>query len=334
MNDVTLSADDLRELIAEALVRHNTAPDNAALVAAETDGQKEHGVSRVESYSAQSASGKVDGHAVPSCEKVGAAALRVDAAGGFSFPALDLAMRELIALTPATGIAVAAIHRSHHAGQMAAHVERLAEAGLVAIMLANTPKAMAPWGGGEGTFGTNPIAFAAPRQDSPPLVIDLSLSKVARGKMLVAAQKGEPIPDDWARDADGNPTTDAEAALQGTLLPIGDAKGAALALMVEVLAAAVSGAALAGEASSFFTGEGEPPGVGQLLIAIDPGSLSGGIFAERLETLIAAIEAQDGARLPGTRRLDARRRVAQEGLTIPQNQYEHLLEKAGRNREE
>ncbi|MCP5368877.1 MAG: Ldh family oxidoreductase [Hyphomicrobiales bacterium] len=335
MSTVTVTQAELKDLIAAALVRHDTSAGNAdlvaaALVAAETDGQKGHGASRVESYSAQSASGKVDGHAVPTCTKVAAAALRVDAGNGFSFPAIDLAVRELAALAPATGIAVAAIHRSHHAGQMGAHVERLAEAGLVALMVANTPKAMAPWGGSDGVFGTNPIAFAAPRGDLPPLVIDLSLSKVARGKILVASQKGEPIPDDWARGPDGRPTTDAKAALAGTLLPIGDAKGAALALMVEVLAAAVTGAALAGEAASFFTGEGDPPAVGQLIIAIDPGSLSGGLFAERLETLLGSMAAQDGVRLPGTRRLAAREAAARDGLTLPRAQYDQILGLAGR----
>ena len=112
-----------------------------------------------------------------------------------------------------------------------------------------------------GLFGTNPIAFAAPRPNSEPLVIDLALTEVARGKIITAAQKGEPIPEGWANDADGNPTTDAAAALKGTLTPIGGAKGAALALMVELMAAALTGANLAFQASSFFDADGTPPGI-------------------------------------------------------------------------
>ena len=118
-------------------------------------------------------------------------------------------------------------------------------------MVANTPAAIAPWGGRRALFGTNPIACSFPRAGLPPVVIDLSLSKVARGQVLAAKTRGEPIPLGWAVDADGNPTTDPDAALAGTMLPMGDAKGTALALMVEALAAGLTGATFAGEASSF-----------------------------------------------------------------------------------
>ncbi|MCB1788372.1 MAG: Ldh family oxidoreductase, partial [Gammaproteobacteria bacterium] len=151
-----------------------------------------------------------------------------------------------------------------------------------------------------------------------------SLSKVARGKVMVAARQGEPIPEGWALDRDGKPTTDAEAALQGTMLPMGDAKGAALVMMVEILAAALSGARFGFEASSFFTAEGQPPGVGQFLIAIDPAAFAGGAFVERIETLIAAILAQPGTRLPGTRRLALRAAAARDGLAVPQALHEEL----------
>src|SRR5690606_16573695 len=104
--------------------------------------------------------------------------------------------------------------------------------GMVALLFANTPAAMAPWGGRRALFGTNPVAAAFPLPDAEPVVIDISLSRVARGKVMAAAQKGEPIPEGWALDADGNPTTDAGQALAGTMLAMGEAKGAALALMV------------------------------------------------------------------------------------------------------
>ena len=173
-------------------------------------------------------------------------------------------------MAPESGIAMAALYHSHHFGQAGYHVERLAQQGLVALVLGNSPKAIAPWGGRDGVFGTNPIAFAAPRQNAEPLLIDLSLSKVARGKVMVAAKNGTAIPEGWALDKDGQPTTDAKAALEGTMIPLGDAKGAALVLMVEILAAAVTGANFGFEASSFFTADGPAPGVGQTLIAIDP----------------------------------------------------------------
>lgn len=329
MSGHTLTLEQAHQLAVQALTSHRTDPDNAslvadALVAAEADGQKGHGLSRLPSYCAQAASGKVDGFARPQAEAVAAAALRVDARHGFAYPALALAVEELSRLAPETGVAVAAVHNSHHCGMAGYHVEALARRGLVGLLLANTPKAIAPWGGKEGVFGTNPIAFAAPREDKPPVVIDLSLSKVARGKIMFASQEGRAIPEGWALDAQGRPTTDPQAALKGTMLPMGDAKGAALVLMVEIMAAALTGASFAFEASSFFTAEGQPPAVGQLLLALAPGPLSGGAFAQRLEALLAAILAQPGTRLPGDRRLELREKARKEGITLSEQQYEQL----------
>ncbi len=228
MSTVNLSLDDLHALTVKAFMASNTSEANAHLVAtallhAEADGQSGHGVSRIPSYCGQSKSGKVDGHAVPGIVAESAASLRIDACSGFAYPALNLAHARLFHMAGTTGIAAAAVFRSHHCGAAGYHVERLADRGLVAFLFANTPKAIAPWGGRESLFGTNPIAFAAPRRDDPALVIDLSLSKVARGKIMVAAREGKPIPEGWAFDAEGKPITDAQAALSGTMAPIGDA---------------------------------------------------------------------------------------------------------------
>jgi len=163
-------------------------------------------------------------------------------------------------------------------------------------------------------FGTNPIAFACPLPGRPPVVVDLALSNVARGNILAAKQKQERIPPGWALDAAGRPTTDPDAALAGTMLPVGDAKGTALALMVELLAAGLTGSNFAAEASSFLDAEGPPPGTGQLVIAFDPAAFGGSLA--RFGVLIASIESQPGARLPGTRRLAARRKAAREGLLV------------------
>ncbi|GAB4391095.1 MAG: Ldh family oxidoreductase [Kiloniellaceae bacterium] len=317
-----LSLEDAHELVAQTLMAAGTSVLNAesvaaALVAAEADGQRGHGLSRVAAYAGQVRSGKVDGKAEPEVEWISNCAIRIDAGAGFAFPALDKARAGLEAMARETCIAVAGIHHSHHFGQAGYHVERLAEKGLVALMVGNSPQAMAPWGGSRGVFGTNPIAFAAPRRAAAPLVIDLSLSKVARGKVMAAAKTGETIPEGWALDPEGRPTTDPEAALAGTMIPAGDAKGAALAMMVEILSASLIGANHAFEASSFFTAEGPPPGVGQFLLAIDPGPLSGGTFAERLEVLVEAVEGQEGARLPGSRRLANRATAVREGIEVP-----------------
>jgi (2R)-3-sulfolactate dehydrogenase (NADP+) len=329
MSGKTLTLEQAHALVVQALVKHRTDPANAALVAdalvaAEADGQKGHGLSRLPSYCGQAASGKVDGFAKPQLQPAAAAALRVDARHGFAYPAMALAVEKLAELTPANGVAVAAVFNSHHCGLAGYHVEALARRGLVGLLFANTPQAIAPWGGSRGLFGTNPIAFAVPREKHDPMVIDLSLSKVARGKIMFAKQEGQAIPEGWAVDAAGKPTTDPVAALAGTMLPMGDAKGAALVLMVEILAAALTGSHFGFEASSFFEAEGEPPSVGQLLLALDPGPVSGGAFAGRLETLLGAILDQDGTRLPGDRRLGLRQKAQKDGLTLTEQQYEQL----------
>ena len=315
----TLTVAQAESLVARALVRCRTSELNAAvvaraLVAAEADGLKGHGLSRVPTYAAQAKTGKVNGFATPAVERRRSGAAVVDAAHGFAFPAIEAALALLPAMARDAGVASAAIHRSHHCGAAGHPVERLAERGLVAMMFANTPAAIAPWGAAKPVFGTNPVAFACPLSGRPPVVIDLALSKTARGKILAAKQKGERIPEGWALDADGQPTTDPDAALAGTMLPLGDAKGTALVLMVELLAAGLTGANFATDASSFLDDKGPPPGTGQLIIAFDPAAFggSGAHFAR----LIGAIEEQEGARLPGSRRLAARRKAASEGLQL------------------
>jgi (2R)-3-sulfolactate dehydrogenase (NADP+) len=320
---VRLTLDAAESLAAAALVASSTSPENArptarALVAAEADGQAGHGLSRVSSYALHARVGKVDGFARPMLERVGAAALRVDAGNGFAYPAIDLALETLAPLALEAGVAVAAICHSHHFGQAGAHAERLAGQGLVCLVFGNTPRAMAFWGGRRPAMGTNPIAFAAPLPDGrPPLVIDLALSVAARGKIVAAQKAGRQIPADWAVDADGHATTDPAKALAGALSPIGGAKGAALALMVEILAGALTGGAFGWEASSMFDDQGGPPDLGHMLLGLNPGPLSGGAFGNRMLDLIQALEAEPGARLPGTRRLENRDRAAREGLIIP-----------------
>jgi (2R)-3-sulfolactate dehydrogenase (NADP+) len=217
-------------------------------------------------------------------------------------------------MTRACGIAAAGIGRSHHCGAAGHHAERLAAAGLVALFFANGPAAMAPWGGKRAVFGTNPIAFACPLPDHAPIVVDLSLSKVARGNVLAAAHKGEPIPEGWALDENGKPTTDAKVALEGTMVPLGDAKGTALALMVELLAAGLTGSNFAAEASSYFDAEGPPSMTGQFVIAMDPLAFASGL--DRFLVLARSIEEQEGARLPGVRRLALRKRAREHGITV------------------
>ncbi|MEL6477817.1 MAG: Ldh family oxidoreductase [Pseudomonadota bacterium] len=315
-----LSVEAARGLVSECLMRCNTGRIQAeavarALVEADLVGQAGHGLRRVPSYAAQAASGKVDGHAVPEVKRVRGATLSIHAHYGFAYPAIDAAVERLPEIALANGVGVAGIRASHHAGVTGLPVERLAREGFVALMFANTPAAIAPWNGGRALYGTNPVAFAAPVPWAEPLVIDLSLSKVARGNLLAAQQKGEPIPEGWALDAQGAPTTDPTEGLKGTMLPLGDAKGAVLALMVELIAAALTGSNFGFEATSFFEADGAAPGTGQVLMAIDPGGLGAQGLA-RIGVLAAAIEGQADARLPGRRRQQMRARLSAEGIPI------------------
>jgi (2R)-3-sulfolactate dehydrogenase (NADP+) len=327
------SLSELEALVARALMRAKSSEANArsvarALVAAEADGLASHGLSRLPAYADQALAGKVDGFAVPVARRTKPAVIAVDAASGFAFPALDAGIAAAVPAARETGLVAVAVGRSHHFGVAGHLVERLAGVGLVGIAFGNSPAAIAPWGGAKPLFGTNPIAFAWPRAGAAPLVVDLSLSKVARGRIMVAAQKGEAIPEGWALDAEGRSTTDAKAALAGAMIPMGDAKGAALVLMVELLAVALTGSRFGYEASSFFDAKGPPPHVGQLFLAFDPAGFAADAAA-RAEILFAAMAAQPGTRLPGDRRFKLREKAKRDGVEVADGLLAEIEKRAG-----
>ena len=197
-------------------------------------------------------------------------------------------------------------------------VERLAGDGLVSVMFANSSAAMAPAGGAVPFFGTNPVAWAAPRKNRAAVVADLSSSAVAWVKVNAAAQAGEDIPLGWALDAAGHPTTDAAAGLAGSMAPAAGHKGSALALLVDIMGGGVTGSSFSFEASGFSGNEGGPPDVGQVILAIDPGATPGDGFVDRLEIELAAMTAQPGVRLPGDRRLAHREQAPKpNGVEVP-----------------
>ena len=289
----------------------------ATLVAAEAEGQAGHGLSRVAQYCAFLRNGRADGAAEPMIAAERGGAVLVDAGHGLAYPALAMAVEEVASRAASHGIAFAGITNSHHSGAMGLPVAALARRGLVALAFTNSPAAMPVPGGRRPLMGTNPIAAAFPRREGEPLVIDMALSEVARGKIMVAAKAGKPIPPGWALDEEGNPTTDAKAALSGAMLAMGGTKGALLALVVELLCCALTGAAFGFEADSFFEEEGNRPRLGQALLAIDPGALAGReAFLERLEFLVAVMQADPGVRLPGSRRAALRARAEAEGIEV------------------
>ena len=289
-----------------------------ALIYADSRGLASHGLSRVLQYAAHLQNGRANGAAVAKVVNSKAAACLIDAEEGLAFPACELAINEAIARAKISGACFVGVTNSHHFGAVAYHLEAVAAAKMVGLAFGNSPAAMPAWGGKRGIFGTNPIAAAFPRASDAPLLIDLSLSEVARGKLMIAAKKGESIPLGWALDKDGKPTTDPKAGMEGTMLPAGGVKGAMLALVVELLCCALTGAAFGFEVDSFFVDAGNRPRIGQAFLVIDPDAMAGReIFFERIETLIAAMLADEGVRLPGYRRLGLATEAAISGIEIP-----------------
>ncbi len=324
------SVAQLTDLASRALVRAGAGPQMAAITAralagAEAQGLASHGMSRIPQYVAHLRNGRADGSAIPVVAKSRGGAALVDAKCGLAFLACAFAVDEAIARAREFGVSFVGVTNSHHFGVAADHLLPIAAAGMVGLAFGNSPSAMPAAGGKHPIFGTNPIAAAFPRKRGEPLMIDLSLSEAARGKVVIAAKEGRPIPLGWALDRDGKPTTDAKAALAGSMLAMGGIKGAMLALIVELLVCALTGAAMGFEADSFFVDEGNRPRIGQAFLVIDPDAMAGrSAYLERIETLLAEMEKDTEVRLPGTRRRALAVKAASDGIEIPAALAEQL----------
>jgi len=296
--------------MAQAAARH--------LVQAEAQGLPTHGMSRVPFYCSMLRNGRADGAAHPAMVSDRAAACLIDNRDGLPYVSVEWAVGEVIQRARRNGIAFAGIRNSSHVGVLGIHLLAVAEAGLVSFAFTNSPAAIPPWGGKKALFGTNPVAAAFPRRNADPIVIDLALTTVVRGRIMMAMRKGERIPEGWALDRHGKPTTDPKEAIEhGSLFPIGGAKGAMLALMFELICASLTGAAIGPEADSFFAEQGNKPRIGQAFIAIDPAALAGSEkFAERVEAVVSTMLSDPEVRLPGARRF-ASERAAKAGMEIP-----------------
>ena len=327
-------AAELETLVARALGKAGASTAMAiatarALVAAEMAGQGGHGLSRVAMYAEHVRSGRVNGSAVPQVVAEKSATCLIDARGGLAYLAMERATAEALQRARSHGVAFCGVTNSHHCGAMDYHLAPLSEAGLVAIGFTNSPAAINAWGGKRPLFGTNPIAAAFPRQSNPPLVIDLSLTEVARGKIMLAAKEGKPIPVGWALDASGAPTTDAAAALTGSMAAIGGAKGVMLALMVELICVALTGAHFGFENDSFFE-PGKAASIGHAIMAVDPGGLGGAaVYHERIETLLAAMLLDEQVRLPGERRRQIVKAAQTSGIAVSEVMRRDLQRLAG-----
>lgn len=316
------SVAELLALVVDRLQRAGASPGMArstarALVAAEAQGLASHGISRVSQYVTHLANGRVNGDARPKIVGGRGGACLIDADEGLAFPACDLAVTEAVKRAKEFGVAFAGVTRSHHFGVAALHIETVAAVGMVGLAFGNSPGAMPAWGGKRALFGTNPIAAVFPRRNGESICVDLALSEVARGKLMVAARTGRSIPLGWALDKDGQATTDPQAGLDGMMCPVGGVKGAMLAMVVELLCCSLTGAAFGFEADSFFTAEGNRPRIGQAFLVIDPTALAGtDVYLERVETLIAAMLEDESVRIPGDRRRALAALAEKDGIEI------------------
>jgi (2R)-3-sulfolactate dehydrogenase (NADP+) len=316
-----LTLDEIEELSFGAFSRSGASEPQARLMAvsmreAEAEGIRNVGLSYLPTYCLHLQCGKVDGTAIPVVHPADGSILRVDAAGGFCHPAFWCALEPFVDLVTAQGIAFMTITRSNSAGVVGWFNDVLARRGLVSLAFANASPSQAGWGGRTPFFGTNPLGFGSPRRNGAPIVVDMATTTTARVNVWHALNEGRSIPDTWALDPEGRPTTDPTAGLAGSIAPLGGAKGYGLALMVEILAAGLTGGDWSYETSSFGDDQGSPILVGQSFVAIDAARCAPG-FLDRIETMIGLLLADEGVRLPGHRRHECRAMAETAGVEVP-----------------
>ena len=316
-----MRATEIERLAEMALRAHGARAEAAgslarAVAAAERDGLASHGLAYLPTYCEHLDCGKVDGTAEPELTRPAPSVVAVDARTGFAHPAIDLGLAAVMPLARAQGVAVLAIRNSYNCGVLGYHTERIAAQGLVGLGFTNAPASIAPWGALRPVLGTNPWSLAVPGEGGAAFVIDQSASVVAKSEVMKRARAGETLPAGWALDEAGQPTTDPAAALRGTMMPSGGYKGVGAALLVEVMAACLTGATPGIAASPFSGTAGGPPRTGQMFIVFDAAAISGGQFAARLATVAEAFTADAGAHLPGARRAAARAAADRDGIAI------------------
>ena len=324
-----LSLDEIEETTHHCLVRHGAADHVADHVAravrvAEGNHNRICGLYYLESYCLQLASGRIAGRAEPVVTVDGPGAVRVDGRLGFAQSAFAAGFEAAVTSARTNGICGMSVEHTHTCTSLGFFTEQFAREGLLAIGTTNASPRVSPPGGSVPVLGTNPIAMAVPDgAGGIALQFDFSTSAVALGKITMAAAAGEDIPLGWAVDADGNPTSDPQAALSGSLVSAGGYKGYGIGLMVEILAGAMTGCRLSTDVPPLKTTEGEPHDLGQFYVVVDPGSYSGAGFYDRLATLGESITSQPGARLPGAGRMPA------DPVTVEGPVWARVLELAG-----
>jgi delta1-piperideine-2-carboxylate reductase len=322
--------DELAALLADILEAHGCRREvadilGANMATAEQDGAHSHGIFRIDGYISTLKSGWVDGKAVPAVEDVAPAFVRADARNGFTLPATAAARRLFVDKARTNGAAVLAVRNSHHFSALWPDVEPFAREGLVALSVVNSMAVVVPFGGHKPVFGTNPIAFAAPRTEDDPLVFDLATSALSHGDVQIAAREGRALPDGAGVDAAGNLTTDPKAVLEGgALLTFGGHKGSSIAMMIEIMGAALTGGKFSYEVDWSGHPGAKTPHTGQFILIIDPSRGAMRDFAARVEALVSRMHDAGVDRQPGDRRYASRRMARERGIPIGNPELDRL----------
>lgn len=330
---------ELTRFCADVLAHLGVPEDDArgaadSLVRANLEGTDSHGVSRLPIYARRLREGRISARPDIRTERDGAV-LRVDGDNGLGQVVSCRALEGAIPVAKEAGIAGVAVRHSNHFGTAAYYCRMACREGVAMIATTNSPPGIAPWGGRRAYLGTNPLAFGYPRREEPHVVVDLSSSVVARGNIILAAREGCEIPGDWAMNAEGRPTTDAVAALEGAMLPLGGAKGYALAMAVEILSGVLTGAAFGPHVNNLYRDDEPPADVGHNFILIDIARwMPCEQYHERMEQFLEEIkevplaEGAEEILYPGERRHRTYLRKSKEGITLPVTARDELAQLA------
>ena len=318
----------LRAFVAAVYSAEGMPHEDAALVAdtlvqADLWGHQSHGVLRLDWYRARIRSGKMAARTNPEFVVDAGAIAVIDGHDGVGQVLAERAMREAVARAKGHGIGAVAVRNSNHFGTAMYYTRRAAQAGCVGFLSTNASPSMAPWGGKRKAVGNNPWSIAAPAGDRSPLVLDIANTAVARGKVYLARQRGEPIPDGWALDRDGNPTRNACAAIEGIILPMAGHKGYGITVMMDVLSGVLTGSAFASGVHGPYQAE-RRSGCGHLAIALRIEAFQPlAEFERRTGELVAELKstplAPGAAEIfyPGEIEAREAERNAREGLSFP-----------------
>lgn len=327
---------------AEATFRALNLPPDAAstvagdLIEADLRGLPSHGVARIPIYSQRLRAGIVNANPNVTVHPVTPVARLVDADNAMGFVAAHQAMKEAIEIAGEYGIGLVAVRRSTHFGMAAPYVQQAMKAGFIGMTFSTSSPALPVWGGRTTFLGAAPLTVGAPGEKGPGYLLDMAMTVVARGKIRLAAQRGERIAEGLALDAEGNPTTDAAKAFEGVCLPIGGAKGAALSMMMDILAGVFTGSSFGGEVRSLYSDFTAPQDVGHLMIAMKPDLFVGESFGSRMDILAERVKAQpkaagvDEILMPGEPEERRKQKNLSLGIEITDDVLDQLEEEAVR----